>query len=305
MAIVLDTIVSDYLTSIKDALTTGADTGTPGAYAGVVSAAAQNYLRAQDLATALELLTDALDATTPLAATGGTVSTIIDGASTFVAGEQVGNTVTIVTATESIVGETAVVVSNDTTTLTVYPPFTATITAADTYTIEATFMDEAIAALRDGKGIADATPGNPYGSQKNAIEGLMLGIETVGAGSVVERNIGRAGLVAVAGSTDTVVLLSDSDYRIDQFKGMRVDVNTVGAGIAVSSNENSVTLRGPLPSAPAGGEAVTITVPVNDFGGTSAPKIVTHPGAQPGENAYLADLIAQFEAAVEAATVPS
>jgi hypothetical protein len=305
MAISLDAIVSAYLLSLKDALTTGTDTGDPGAFAGDVHAAAQNYLRAQDLATALELLSDALDATTPLVVVSGSTTTIVDGVATFVAGEQVGNTVTMGTSVETIEGETAVVVSNTTTTLTLSPPFSATTTATDEYTIEATFLDDSIAALRDGKGIADATPGNPYGSQRNAIAGLMLGIETVGAATVAERNIGRAGLTSLVGSTDTVVILSDSDYRIDQFKGMRVVVTARGEGIVSSSNENSVTLRGPMAAAAQAADAVAITVPANDFGGTSAPKVVTHPGSQPGENAYLASLIDQFELLVEAATVPT
>jgi hypothetical protein len=303
MAIVLDTIVSDYLTAIKDALTTGTDTGTPGAYAGTVHAAAQNYLRAQDLATALELLMEATD-TPVLTATGGSTTTFVDGASTFVAGNQVGNTVTVVTATESIVGETAVVVSNDTTTLTVSPAFSATITATDTISIQNTFLTSEIATLRDGKGIADATPCKPYANQRVAINALVRALEQYDT-AVVERLISRAGLTALAGSTDTVLLLSEgTPYRIDQFKGHRATVTGVGAGIVSSSNETSVTLRGPLPSAPSG-DALALTIPVDDFGGTSAPKIVTHSGPQPGENAYLADLIDQLQTVVEALTVPT
>ena len=207
MAIVLDTVVSDYLTAVKDALTTGTDTGSN------MNAAAQNYLRAQDMATVLDLLQQALSATTPLTATGGSTTTIVDGVATFVAGEQVGNTVTIVTATESIVGETAVVVSNDTTTLTVSPAFSATVTAADTYTIEATFLADEVAALRQGGGAADATV-EPYGAYRDAIAGLIKGAEQLG-GTYAERNIGAAGLTALAGSDDTTVLLSGGPYRID------------------------------------------------------------------------------------------
>ena len=304
MAIVLDTVVSNYLTAIKDALTTGTDTGTPGAYAGVVASAAQNYLRAQDMATALELLAEALSQPGSLIASGGSTTTVVDANAAFVAGAQIGNTFTILTATEAgIVGESRVVSANTTTTLTFVEALPATVTALDTYSIEATFLDASVDALRDGKGIADATPGNPYGSQRDAIQGLMLGIETL-ASTVAERNIGRAGLTSLVGSTDTVVILSDSDYRIDQFKGMRVVVTARGEGIVSSSNENSVTLRGPMAAAAQAADAVAITVPVNDFGGTSAPKVVTHPGAQPGENIFLADLIDQFQTLVEASTIP-
>lgn len=303
MAIVLDTVVSDYLTAIKGALTTGTDTGTPGAYAGDVHAAAQNYLRAQDMATVLDLLQQAMNATTPLTVVSGSTTTIVDGASTFVAGEQVGNEVTIVTATETIVGETATVVANDTTTLTLSPAFSATTTAGDTYTIEAKFLDTEIDTLREGRGIADATV-NPYGAHRDAINGLVRFAEQL-ASTFAERNIGASGLTALAGSDDTTILLSGGAYRIDELRGYRVVVTARGEGIVVSNNENSVTLRGPMAAAAQAADAVAITVPLNDFGGTSAPKIRTHPGAQPGENAALADLIDQLQALVEAATVPT
>jgi len=312
MAITIDPVVVDYLTAIKTALTTGTDTGTPGAYAGDVHAAAQNYLRAQDMATVLELLTDALVGTiaepaAPLTVVSGTTTTIVDGASTFVAGAQVGNTVTIVGdagAGSITVGETAVVVSNTTTTLTVAPAFSAAVTASDTYLLSNTMLEAEIATLREGKGIADATPGNPYGARKAAIAGLMLAIERLGS-TVAERNIGRAGLTSLAGSDDTVVLLDTFgvDFRIDQLKGLRAVVTGRGEGIVLKNDENSITLRGPMAAAAQAGDAVALTVPVNDFGGTSAPKIRTHPGAQPGENAFLADLIDQLQTLVEASTV--
>ena len=300
MAIVLDTVVSDYLTAVKDALTTGTDTGSN------MNAAAQNYLRAQDMATVLDLLQQALSASTPLTATGGSTTTIVDGAATFVAGEQVGNTVTIVTATEAIVGETAVVVSNDATTLTVSPAISATVTAADTYTIEATFLDAEIAALRDGRGVADATPGNPYGYNRNAINGITRAVQQLG-GTLTARNIGRPGLATGTGSTDTEVVLETSGvpYRIDELRGMNLVVGSEQR-IIVKNTEDTCYLRGPaLSSAPAPAAGVFITVPITDFGGNSAPKIVTHPGAQPGENAFLAELIDQLQTLVEAATVPT
>jgi len=303
MAIVLDTVVSDYLTAVKAALTTGTDTGTPGEYAGDVHAAAQNYLRAQDMATVLDLLQQALNATTPLTVVSGSTTSIVDGASTFVADEQVGNVVTIVTATESIVGETATVVANDTTTLTLSPALSATVTVGDTYTIEAKFLDTEIATLREGRGIADATV-NPYGVHRDAINGLVRFAEQL-TSTFAERNIGAAGLTALAGSDDTVILLSGGPYRIDELRGYRVVVTARGEGIVLRNDENSVTLRGPMAAAAQAADAVAITVPLNDFGGTSAPKIRTHPGAQPGENIALADLIDQLQALVEASTVPA
>ena len=138
----LATIVSDYLTAVKDALTTGTDTGTPGAYAGVVSSAAQNYLRAQDMATVLDLLQEALNVPGPLTTdgAGGSTTTLVD-TTAFTAGAQVGNTVTIITATEpTIVGESRVITGNTVTTLTFTPPLPATVTLGDTYSIQATYL---------------------------------------------------------------------------------------------------------------------------------------------------------------------
>ena len=295
----LATVVSDYLTAVKDALTTGTDTGSN------MNAAAQNYLRAQDMATVLDLLQEALTQTTPLTAVGGSTTTVVDGASTFVAGTQVGNTVTIVTATQSIVGETSVVISNTTTTLTVFPAFSATLTNLDTYTIEATMLDAVVADLRGGKGVADATPGDPYYTNRSAIAGIMLGVQRLG-GTLQARNIGRPGLETAAGSTDTEVVLVTSGvpYRIDELRGMNLIV--AGEQRIISSNtEDTATLKGALSSAPGAAAGVIITVPIRDFGGTSAPKIVTHPGAQPGENRVLADFIDQLQTLVVAFVLPT
>jgi hypothetical protein len=311
MAITIDPVVVDYLTALKTALTVGTDTGDPGAFAGDVHAAAQNYLRAQDMATALELLTDALVGTiaepaAELTVVTGTTTALTDGVSTFVAGAQVGNTVTFAsdTTTVALRGVSRVIVTNDTTTLN-FPsddPMPGAAAVGDEYLISNTMLEAQIATLREGKGIADATPSGPYGHRRDAIAGLMLGVERLG-GTVAERSVGAAGLTALDGSTDTVVLLSGGPYRIDQFKGYRVAVDTAGEGFVVSSNETSVTLRGPMAASAAAADAVTITVPTNDFGGTSAPKIRTHPGAQPGENAVLADLINQLQVLVAASTV--
>lgn len=297
----LPTIVSDYLTTVKDALTTGSDLGSS------VRGAAQNYLRAQDMATVLDLLQAALTQTTPLTTVSGTTTSVTDGAATFVAGTQVGNTVTFTgNVTATIAGLSRVIISNTTTTLTWADPLPDPPVIADTYTLQGTMLGASVTDLRDGKGVADATPGNPYYSNKSAVQGLLLGVQTL-AGTVAERNIGRPGLTALAASTDTVVVLSDAgvDYRIDELRGMRLVVAAIGEGFVLTNNENTATLRGPMAATPSGGEAVTITVPIDDFGGTSAPKIVTHPGAQPGENAFLADLINQLQTLVVAFTLPT
>lgn len=301
----LPTVVTDYLDAITEALTTGPalDNNVPPA----THAGAQNYLRAQDMATVLDLLQGGLEDGVTLTCDGaGTTLTLVDATAGFVAGEQIGQTVLFdaATTTAALRGVTARVVSNTTTTLTFADYLPAAVVATDTYSIQGTMFSEFVEALREGKSLADAPAGSVYGANRLAIGGLVKGIENLGA-AVAERNIGRPGLTSLAGSTDTVVILADSDYRIDQFKGMRVVVTARGEGFVVSNDENSVTLRGPMAAAAQAGDAVAITVPVNDFGGTSAPKILTHPGAQPGENAFLASLIAQLQALVVAVVLPA
>jgi hypothetical protein len=297
----LATVVSDYLTAVKDALTTGSDLGSN------MRGAAQNYLRAQDMATVLELLQDALSQPAALTAVSGTTLSVTDGASTFDADSQNGNTVVFDgNTTAALAGVEAVVVDTTTDTLTFADYLPAAPAAGDTFTIRGTMFADGVDALREGKSLADAPAGDPYKANRVAVASLVRGLENLGS-PAVERNIGWTSLTALAASTDTVVVLSDSgvEYRIDELRGMRLDVAAVGSAIVLSNEGNTVTLRNALPSAPAGGEAVTITVPVDDFGGNSAPKVVTHPGAQPGENAYLADLIDQLEAAVVAFTLPT
>lgn len=299
----LATVVSDYLTAVKDALTTGTDTGSN------MNAAAQNYLRAQDMATVLDLLQDALSQPSNLTASAtGSTTTVVDDAATFVAGTQVGNTVTFAgNITAAIAGESRVVISNTTTTLTFASddPLSGVPVLNDTYTIEATMLDAVVADLRGGKGVADATPGDPYYTNRSAIAGIMLGVQRLG-GTLQARNIGRPGLETAAGSTDTEVVLVTSGvpYRIDELRGMNLIV--AGEQRIISSNtEDTATLKGALSSAPGAAAGVIITVPIRDFGGTSAPKIVTHPGAQPGENRVLADFIDQLQTLVVAFVLPT
>jgi len=295
----LATVVSDYLTAVKDALTTGSDLGSD------LRAAAQNYSRAQDMATVLELLQEALSQPAALTAVSGTTTSVTDGASTFDANSLNGNTVVFTgNVTAALAGVEAVVVDTTTTTLTFADYLPAAPAAGDTYTIVGTMFSDYVSALREGKSLADAPAGDPYKPDSYVVAGLVRGLENLGA-PAAERNIGWTSLTATAASTDTVVVLSDGEYRIDELRGCRVVVTAVGEGIVLRNDENSVTLRAPMAAAPSGGEAVAITVPVADFGGTSAPKVVTHAGSQPGENAYLADLIDQLEAAVVAFTLPT
>jgi hypothetical protein len=297
----LPTVVTDYLTAIKDSLKQGSDLGSN------VRGAALNYLRAQDMATVLDLLQDGLDQTSVLTATGGTARSVQDTGA-FTAGQQVGNVVVFTgNITAALAGVEARVVDNDANELFfadgVLP---ATPVATDTYTIRGGLLDTQIDDLREGKGLADAPAGSVYGEYRTAVDALVLGIRQI-SGSAVSY---RVMMVedALAASTDTVVALDlrGGSLVLDELRGMKMTVTGLGTRSIVSNDtEGLVTLSAPLTSAPTGGESSTVFVPADDVGGHSAPKIRTHPGAQPGENAALADLIQQLEDAVDAYTLPT
>jgi hypothetical protein len=136
----------------------------------------------------------------------------------------------------------------------------------------------------------------------------MSGGAAGGTGTVAERNVGHPSLETVAGSTTTVVELDQfglGGYRIDQFRGLKAVVGSETPRIVVSSDESSLTVSPALSSAPAAATAVTLTIPADDVGGTSAPKVRAHSGAQPGENAFLADLIDQVQAIMTSYVLPT
>jgi hypothetical protein len=126
----------------------------------------------------------------------------------------------------------------------------------------------------------------------------MSGGTIGGSGTVAERTMSHPSLQTGAGSTTTVVQLDllGGTVNIDEFRGLKISVSGETPRIVVSNTaDGACTVSSALSSAPAASTATTLTIPVDDVGGTSAPKIRTHPGAQPGENAALADLIQQVE----------
>ena len=305
----LDSVVTDFLTSIKDSLSTGAQTSTPGD--GNTNAAPLNYLRAQDMASVLELLQDALDQATNLTVVSGSTTTVVDGAATFVAGAQAGNTITFdaATTTTALQGLSFTVTSNTTTTLTT-ELMPGTPVTGDLYTIQGAFVQGAVDALRgtrDGSAqtIGAAPPGNVYGDMRTVADALSR--LTVQLGQTQnERNLGRPGLVTIADSTTTVVQLEGygQNYRVDQFRGAKIVVGSEDPRIVTRSDETSVTVNKALSAAPAASVAVTITVAADQAHKTFG-KLAIHPGAQPGENIFLSDLIQQAEDAVVAFTLPT
>ncbi len=296
----LPTVVTDYLTAIKDSLQQGSDLGSN------VRGAALNYLRAQDMATVLDLLQDGLDQTSVLTATGGTARSVQDTGA-FTAGQQVGNIVIFTgNVTAALAGVEARVVTNDTGELFFADgALPATPAVGDTYTIRGGLMDAQIAELREGKSLADSPSGSVYGEVRSAMDALVLSIRQVSGADANYRQVWSGN--TATGSTASVVNLDLRGGVLvpDQLRGMRLRTAALGERIIESNTAAGVcTLTAALTGAP-GVVAVTIVVPDDEVGGTSAPKIRVHPGAQPGENAVLADLIQQLEDAVVAYTLPT
>lgn len=174
MAITLAPVVDGYLSSVITALTVGSDLGSGG------RAAAQNYLRAQDMATVLDLLQEVLGSPGHVASAGGTTTTVVDTA-IYVANEQVGNHVLFAsdTTTVALRGLSSRIVANSTTVLTV-EGFPVANVIADEYSIVGGCADAAINSLRQGGGRADAPRGSVYGSHMQAISGMMEIFRAVG-----------------------------------------------------------------------------------------------------------------------------
>ncbi len=298
----LPTVVVDYLTAIKDSLTQGSDLGSN------VRGAALNYLRAQDMASVLELLQDGLDQPADLTATGGTARSVQDGGGTFTADQQVGNIVIFAgNVTAALAGIEARVVTNSATEL-----FFAdgalpdTPAAGDTYTLRGALLDSQISELREGKSLADSPAGSVLGEVRSAMDALVLGIRRVGGAEPAFRQVWSGD--TAAGSTATLILLDlrGGTLRVDELRGMRVSVTGFQSRLVRTNTEaGALTVSPALSGSPGSGVATTVVVPDDEVGGTSAPKIRTHPGAQPGENAVLADLIDQLQVVVVAYTLPT
>ncbi len=131
----------------------------------------------------------------------------------------------------------------------------------------------------------------------------LLGGLAGGSGPVAERNVGHSALQVGTGSTTTRVVLNTTnygDFRIDQFKGMKVVVGSETARKIISSDESSFLVAPALSTAPVATTAVTITVPEDD----KASLLRTHPGAPPGDNIMLANLITQAVSAMSSYVLP-
>lgn len=264
-----------------------------------------NFLRAQDMASVMELLMDALDLPAPLTATGGSAISV-DDAGAFVADTQVGNTVVFTgNVTAALAGKSAVVVSNTANSLFFATgAIPAAPVAGDTYTIVGSMVDGAIRSLLEGRvGSANAPPGNLYGDSRVVADALVRIVQQLGGATIAE-NVLFSGVTA-AGSSSSVIKLNlrGGSLRIDELKNLKLDVTGFGIRKIVSNNESSVTVAPAFSSAPGSGVAAVVSFPEDS---TDASRNYTFaPGGQPRDNKALAEVLRAAIVAVVAFTLPT
>lgn len=263
-----------------------------------------NFLRAQDMASVLELLQDALDSGT-LTATGGTATSVQDTGA-YVANSQIGNVVTFTgNTTAALAGVSATVVSNTTGALFfANGALPATPAAGDTYTIRGAIVEAIVSKLRDGRSSGSAPAGNLYGDSRLVTDALVrLTRQLGGTVSNVTQMSGTCG----SGSTTTNVVLNMLGTRLrpDQFKGKVLSVGGETRKITGNS-DTAVFFDKALTSAPALDAAYTISLQMDSTDADANYQFAAggqFPGAS--QNRRLAELIRIAEAAVVAFVVPT
>jgi hypothetical protein len=264
-----------------------------------------NFLRAQDMASVMELLMNALDQPVALTATGGTATSVVDTGA-FAANTQVGNTVIFTgNVTAALAGVSAVVVSNTANACFFRAgALPATPAVGDTYTIRGSMVDGAISALLEGRtGSANAPPGNVFGDSRIVTDALVRIVQQLGGATIAE-NVLFSGVTA-AGSTTSAVRLNTrgKSLRVDELKNMKVNVTGFGVRKIVSNDEFSVTVAPAYAAAPGAAVAAVVTMPEDS---TDASRNYTFaPGGQPRDNKALAEVLRAAQAAVVAFVLPT
>jgi hypothetical protein len=258
------------------------------------------YLRAQDFATILQLFKEAVSVPVVTATAGSTTTATV---SATLAGAYVGARVVFApaTTTAALRGQEAIVVSNTGTVLTFDRTLPAAVANTDTFSLTQTFLDSSIEAFREGYPLGASPRGSVYGEFRNFINGLSLCIEQLTASDTLYApQVSRSGLQTVAGSTETLVQVNDV-FIIDQLRGLTL---TVGGNTTkvVTNRASEIEVSPALPSAPGAAAAVVLSRPAVDS--NPQRKHLVHPGGHP-DSAYLAFLVDQVQAAIEAFVVPT
>jgi|694.fasta_scaffold27399_6 hypothetical protein len=264
-----------------------------------------NFLRAQDMASALELLMLALNLPGNLTATGGTATSLSDTGA-YVANTQVGNTVVFTgNVTAALAGRRAVVISNNANTLNFATgALPAAPAVGDTYTIQGTFVDNAINSLLQGRlGFSNAPPANVYGDSRIVADALVRIVQQLGGATISESRL-FSGTTA-AGSSSSAIKLNTRglNLRIDELKNQKLDVTGFGIRKIISNDESTVQIAPPFSSAPGSGVTAVVTVPEDS---SDASRNYTFaPGGQARDNRALAEVLRAAQAAVVAFVLPT
>ncbi len=197
----LPSIVSTYVDGLISALQRGPalDLLSPAQ----TYAAGKNFIRAQDITAALELLQDSLDTGT-MTVTGGTTTTVVDGGGTFVAGQQVGNYVNFVTG--ALAGTRRRIVANSTTTLTldsalsIAPSLAVSATAVNGSGANGTVTTTITATGTGGNAytIVLVDPASGTAAASAAVVGTAITVTMGVTGGVIDPTKNTATLIAAA-----------------------------------------------------------------------------------------------------------
>jgi len=263
-----------------------------------------NFLRAQDTASVLEVLMEALTLSAAITATGGTAVSVQDTGA-FIANTQIGNTILFTgNTTAALAGRTAVVVSNTANAcFFATGAIPATPAAGDTYRVIGTFSNPDILALRGARGKGDAPPGNLYGDSRSVTNAFVRIIQQLVGSPAFESTLWTGNSAAAGSSLSTVVLNTRGGaFRIDEFKNMKLAVSGFTARKVTSNDATSVTFAPPLGSVP-GAVATVISYPQDRT--TAGLNYTFAPGGSPHDAKYLAELLRAAQVAVTAFVLPT
>lgn len=284
--------VTTYINSIVASLNTGSDLGSS------LRGAAKNFLRAQDMATILDLLDEAIVPVGVVTATAGSTTTATITA--LQANLYTGATVTFAadTTTALLRGVTATVKSNTGTVITFTSVLPAAVANTDTFIIRGSVLTPYVALLRNGKKRGDAPVANMYGDNRTLAD-VFEKMKTISGTAGVFPIVSRPGALTAAGSTTTAVKVRE-ELKIDSMQKMELVIAGQTRTI-VSNDDFTLYLNAPI-TAPASGVAYTIQRNTNQVNQNR--KHTVHPGGHP-DNRTLAYSITLLVTQITAIALPA
>lgn len=285
--------VTTYINSIVASLNTGSDLGSN------LRGAAKNFLRAQDMATVLDLLSEALTSATEIAVVSGTTTAIT--ITSMVANLYPGATITFAedTTTAGLQGVTRTVASNSATVFTLTSALPEAPVEGDTFVLSgSTVLTPYVEILRSNKNRGDAPVANMYGDNRTLAD-VFEKMKTISGTAGVFPIVSRPGALTAAGSTTTAVKVRE-ELKIDSMQKMELVIAGQTRTI-VSNDDFTLYLNAPI-TAPASGVAYTIQRNTNQVNQNR--KHTVHPGGHP-DNRTLAYSITLLVTQITAIALPA